>query len=389
MLLAAVPAAGQSTPPPDPLADSMIRVGPFGLTPALAIRDVGRDSNVFNDPDNPKDDFTATVSPKADVLFHSGRLLAHYITSTDYVYFQTYKSERSTNVASSVRLDLDLGPLKPFAAISGANTRDRSNREVDARARHHDRTESAGVALQFDTLTVTLAARHSQLRFDDEATFRGQSLAGSFNSDIDGIDATVGMAVTPLTTVSVITTRERERFELSPDRDSETWRVMPTVTFSPLAILQGKASFGYRQFTAASPDLEDFRGFVSSLGLGTTLFERHRLEATFARELQYSYESDTPYYVETGGQLAWTYSFAGPMDLRLMASRSKLHYRGTDVSASVTDDVARTYGASLGYRVRQRFRIGLNADWLGRDSERSGDRAYRNRKIYANLTWGT
>jgi hypothetical protein len=34
-------------------------------------------------------------------------------------------------------------------------------------------------------------------------------------------------------------------------------------------------------------------------------------------------------------------------------------------------------------------RLGLNAEWIERDSNRSADREYRNRRIFASLTWGS
>jgi hypothetical protein len=34
---------------------------------------VGRDSNVFNEASNPKSDFTATISPRLDVICTRGR----------------------------------------------------------------------------------------------------------------------------------------------------------------------------------------------------------------------------------------------------------------------------------------------------------------------------
>ena len=387
-LLAAAPAAAQD-PARDAVENSTMKVGPFGLTPVLAIHDVGRDNNVFNESTNPKSDVTATISPKLDLLVHPGPLLLTVTTTSDYVYYQTYSSERGSNLGSTVRADVTFGRLRPFASIGGANTKERVNREIDTRARHRDRSYGGGLRVQIlEGLYVSAGARRSTTIYDADATFRGESLADALNHTMEAADGSVGVALSPLTTVSVAFSKERDRFDLSPDRDSDTLRVMPTVTFSPLAMLSGSASFGYRRFTVRDPRAPDYRGFVSAVTLATSIGERTRLEGGFGRDVQYSYEEDAVYYVETGVQGTWTWEIAGPFDLRLSGSRARLHYPAPSLSDAVDEDISFTYGAGLAWRARPLLKIGLNADWRQRDSERSGDRGYENRTIYASVTWG-
>jgi hypothetical protein len=389
-LLAAAPAAGQTpSQPEDPMQNVPVRLGPVGLAPAIAIHDVGRDNNVFNEPTDPKSDFIATISPKLDVFFRPGPLRLTYTTSTDYVYYQTYTSERGVNVATSGRAELQLGPFRPFVSAGRGSSRERFNREIDVRARHHDTSYAGGVDVQlFGGVSASVGAKHSQLVFDPGAEFRGQNLDTAMNSTTDAIDLGGGVAVTPLTTVRVTYTRERSRFEFTPDRNSESYRIVPSVSFSPLAFLNGNVAFGYRHFTAHSPDVPDYAGFVSTVTLGATFFSRYRIEGTISRDLSYSYDEATPEYLETALSAALAWQIAGPVDLRLTGGRSRLHYRSPRVTASTDDDTAATYGFSLGYRLRERLRAGLNGDWRGRESERSADRTYDNRRLYANLSWG-
>ena len=390
LLLAAGPAAAQQTPTePDPLADATVRLGPIGLVPTLALRDVGPDNNVFNEATNPKSDFTATLSPKLDVLFRPGPVHLTFTTNTDYVYYQKYTSERGSNIGSSLRADFDFGAFQPFAVASHANTRDRLNREIDARARHHDSAYGGGLRLQlFESVSATVGARTSTTSFDPDAEFRGESLQTTLNSTTDAIDAGGAVALTPLTSLQLTVTRERSRFEFTPERNSQSLRIMPSLSFSPLAVLSGTAAFGYRRFTGHSPLVPDYSGFVAAVTLASTLRERHHIETTFNRDLTYSYEESASEYIDTGVTVGWTWQLAGPLDTRLTAGRSRLHYRSPELTSSNDDDTANTYGFSLGYRVREHLRVGLNADWRGRSSERSPDRVYDNRRIYANLTWG-
>jgi Putative beta-barrel porin 2 len=388
-LLAASAAAAQQPPPRDPLDDTTMRIGPFGLTPILSIRDVGRDNNVFNDATNPKSDFTATFSPKLDVMAHPGPLLLTISTTSDYIYYQTYTSERGNNFGSTVRADFSFGPVHPYVSASGTNSKDRVNREIDARARHRDRGYGGGVRVQiYEGLYASAGVRQTTITFDEDATFRGENLASALDEKTDALEGTVGVAVTPLTSISVVVTSQRERFDLSNQRDSDTLRVMPTVSFSPLAILSGSASFGYRRFTTLDPLVPDYRGFVAALSLSTTIHDKQHIDTSFGRDVQYSYEQDTVFYLETGVQAAWTWEVAGPLELRLSGSRSRLHYESPSLTGANDDDIATNYGGSVGWRLRQHLKVGVNADWRERGSERSADREFHNRKISAFVTWG-
>jgi hypothetical protein len=385
-------ASAQSVPsssPPDPVEDATIRFGPVGLNPAVIIRDVGPDNNVFNDSTNPKSDFTATISPRLEVLTHPGPLRFTYVTATDYVYYHTYRSESGTNFGNLFRADFDFGIFQPSVNASFGNTRDRLNHEIDTRARRRDQSYGAGLRVKLmDTLFASVGARQLQTEFDPDAEFRGQNLATTLNRTDDVFEASAGTALTPLTTVQVNVTHDRSRFEFTPERNSQTLRIMPMVTFSPLAMLNGTASVGYGGFTTQAAEVPDYHGLVALVTLAATLRERHRIDTSFARDIQYSYEETVAEYVETGLTVGWNWQVAGSVDTRLYGGRSRLHYRSPTLESGHTDDIAHDYGFSFGWRIGPFLRAGVNGDWRGRSSERSADRAFANRRVYATLTWG-
>ncbi len=383
--------AQAQTPTDDPLERAMIRVGPVGINPSITLRNMGVDDNVFNDPENPKSDFTLTVTPKAEVLFRPRRLHLAYTTSTDYVYYRDYASERGTNQASQVRAEFDLGRFQPYAAAGGASTRERYNQEVDARARHHDRTYAAGLGLRLASrTTVSAAARRTTVAFDEGSAFRGEDLARAFNSTINAVEGTFGLQLTPLTGVSFVVTREQQRFDLDPDRDSDTTRITPTVTFSPGALFNGSAAVGYRRFNGRSTSLPDFSGLVAVVNLSATILGRNRLDTTFSRDVRYSYEQDVPYYLATGATATLTTLIGGPFDVRITGGRQGLDYRASNASDTrASRDTYASYGGGIGYRLRQRMRLGLDAEWARRSSDRTTTREFHNRRIFASLTWGT
>jgi hypothetical protein len=386
------PRAGHAqTATDDPLGTAMIRIGPVGINPSIAFRNMGVDDNVFNDPEQPKSDFTFTVTPKAEVLFRPRRLHLAYTTATDYVYYHAYASERGTNQSSQVRAEFDLGRLQPYAAAGGASTRERYNQEVDSRARHHDRTYAAGAALRLASRTsVSMAARQTRVDFDEGSAFRGEDLARAFNSTIDAVEGTFGLQLTPLTGISLVVTREQQRFDLDPDRDSDTTRVTPTITFSPGALLNGSAAVGYRRFNGRSPSLADFSGLVAVVNLSATILGRNRLDTTFARDVRYSYQQDVPYYLATGGSATLTTLIGGPFDVKITGTRQALDYRQSETPETRgSADTYTSYGGGVGYRLRQRMRLGVDAEWVTRSSDRTSSREFQNRRIFASLSWGT
>jgi hypothetical protein len=381
-------ALAQQTAPEQPLPPGTLVFGPVTLTPSLAIKDAGVDDNVFNDPVDPKSDFTFTIVPRANVGFRARRLRLTYQTTADYVYYNTYDSERGTNVSSDARADLDLGRLRPYVSIAGINTRNRLNSEVDTRARHHDRTYGAGIAVRVASRTdLLLNARRATIAFEAESSFRGVSLEESFDGRTDSVEGGFGIELTPVTTISLLVLHEDQTFDVSPLRNSKSWRVAPTVTFSPLGVLTGTASLGYRHFDADDPTLPDYAGVVASVSIGAAIYARHQVQGSYVHDVQYSYDPSTPYYIANGGTVTWTTVVAGPFDVRGTVGRNFMHYRAS--SPLVGGDVWSAYGGGVGYRFGDRARLGLNAEWTERASDRSAAREYRNRRIFAALTWGT
>ncbi|HEX9365356.1 MAG TPA: outer membrane beta-barrel protein [Vicinamibacterales bacterium] len=384
LLTAGVACAGQ-----DPVPPGTVILGPLRLTPSVIVKDMGIDDNVFNESVSPKRDFTFTVTPRADIVFRMRRVRLTYATVTDYVYFRKYTTERGTNASSSARLDFDLGLLKPYATITGLNTRARLNTEVDTRARHQDLVYGAGVALKIGSRTnLLLNGSQGKVVYESGAEFRGVDLRESFNGRRRAVDAGLGIALTPLTTFTMIVAREQQRFERSPERDSNAWRISPTFSFSPTGLLTGSASVGYRRFHTLSPTLPDYSGLVSAVAVGATIYGRNLVQGVFNRDVQYSYDLTTDYYVGTGGTLTWTLSVVGPIDVRGVAARFLMDYRGEGGREQAGRDQTTSYGGGIGYRFGQRARLGVNVDWSRRESNRSADRAYRNHRIFAGLTWG-
>ena len=376
-----VAVAGQDTLPPGTLT-----LGPVRITPSLLLQDMGVDNNVFNEPVDPKSDFTFTLTPRAEVAFRMRGLRLTYLLATDYVYYQKYSSERGTNTSSSGRIEVDLGRLKPYGTIQGVSTKSRLNTEVDTRARHRDVVYGAGVAFKIASRTnVVVDGTQGKVAYEPDEEFRGVDLEQAFNGRRRTVDTGLAIALTPITTMTMLVEHEERRFQLSPDRDSTAWRVAPTFTFSPTGVLSGSASVGYRRFTPESPTLPSYTGVVSTVNIKATIYTRHEMLAQFSRDVQYSYDLDNDYYLGTGGTLTWTWLLVGPIDVRATGGRYLMDYRGGPLADS---DTSTTYGGGVGYRFGKAARLGANISVLRRDSKNSPDRSFRNQRFFVGLTWG-
>lgn len=385
---AGAPAQAQS-----PDADRQaVRVGPFELRPRFSITNAGIDNNVFNERVNPKRDFTFVAAPDLEVSIHPGRLRLAYTAGSEFVYFREFTSERSVNRTFSGRADLDLTVLKPFASIASGHTSARANSEIDIRARHHPRLYTAGTRLRLASRTeMVFTGREARDEYD-EGEFRGVELSRTLDQRVRGYDAAFNVILTPFTTAGVVVSREAQRFERSPLRDSDTWRIAPTVVFSPLGLVTGTASVGYRRFNGLDPSLPDYSGLVASGSVGILFVGRYKLDTTFTRDVRYSYEEALPYYLVSGGRAVLGAQAIGQVEIRLIGGRESMDYRAVSGSAPggrvPGRDLLTSYGAGAGYRVGERARVVVDVEVLRRSSTRDLSREYSNHRVMASLMWG-
>lgn len=387
MLAAA--AQAQSPAPPESVESMPLHAGPLGLDPSVSITNVGQDSNVFNDADHPQRDFTATIVPRLVARLRARRLLFSYGSATDIVYFKKFKDERSVNSTTDLKLDANLGRLQPYASAGWVNTKDRLNSELDIRAPRTQRTLGAGTRMLVASRTaIVVNARRFDLAFNDGVLFRGVDLARNLNSRTDSVDAGVQLLLTPLTTFSMTSSFQRDRFAGAPDRDADSLRLLPSLRFDPTSLIRGSIAVGYRRFRPLSAELPDYSGLLVQVGVGYTLADRTKFDVDLTRDVQYSFEDLEPYYLSTGGRLTVTHQLIGPLDVQGIGGHQTMGYRQRLVGNEVRRDEVQTLGGGAGYRLRSTMRLGLNWELIRRLSP-VVERRYVRRRLYASLTYGS
>jgi hypothetical protein len=374
---------------PEAIETMPIHIGPLGLRPSLSITNVGTDSNVFNDAENPQDDFTATVVPRLVARVRGGRFLLSYGSTADMVYFKKFTSERSINATTDARLDANLGRLQPYVSAGWVDTKDRLNAEVDVRAPRTQRTVGAGVRMLLASRTaVVVSARRFTMDFDEGAQFRGVDLTRTLNSRTDSVDASLQLLLSPLTTLSMTTSFQRDRFDAAPERDSDTLRLLPALQFDPTSLIRGTLAVGYRRFRPLTPELPDYSGLLVQAGLGYTMLSRTRFDLDLTRDVQYSFADLEPYYLSTGGRVTVTHQLVGSFDLQAFGGRQTMAYRQRLVPGDTRRDRVSTYGGGAGYHLRDNLRLGVTWETNRRKSALDEHR-YDRRRIYASLTYGS
>ena len=388
-LALAAPVSAQDPAPQQPTGVEM-HVGPVTLRPRLEIREAGFDSNIFNDATDPKEDFTASFTPRLDVLIEPSWARIRYATYANFVYFHEFTDERSINAGNEGRFEFLLNRVRPYVFGSVVNTSDRPNAEIDARAERRDwRVEGGALVALTPRTSIVFAARQGSLEFEEDEFFNGVPLAATMNNDYDAYEGGLRFALTPLTTLQVTGTYQRDRFDTASGRDATTWRVAPMLEFDPDALIAGRLTVGFTSFEPESSSIEPYRGLTAN-GQLTWRLNTTKLEGLIERDVRYSYELLQPYYVTTFGRLTLTQIITGPLDVQLVAGRQRLEYRNEaplDVDVDRRADTVTTWGGGVGFRVSDTARIGLNYEDASRDSRRL-ERNFDRQRVYGSLAYG-
>ena len=379
-------APGSEEPPP-----ARIHLGPVGVRPALIFREVGYDSNVLNRNTDEQGDFTATVGGRVDLGARVSRVLTDASTFYEYLYFKDFTSERGSNRGVDGRVDLLLGRLRPHVLGGVRTSHERPSPEIDVRAERTQVTVGTGLAVAAGShTTVSAAYRGDAADFADDEVFRGVNLADELNLRSHALTFTTAFELTPLTTVSAYAEERRDRFTRSPERDANSHRYGVSATFNPLALISGQATVGVAAFRPLS-DLEpDFTGLTATIALAYAYHDQSRIAGSFDRDVRHSYTEETPYYVGTGGRLAFTQRLFRNIDGQVMIGFDRIAYEARLDEPQAPEDEAdrvRLAGGGIGIRLREDARLAINYDHTERYSP-VPSREYSRGRLYATLNYG-
>jgi hypothetical protein len=389
--LAPLPAAAQSSPSTDQGDNARFHFGPIRFTPFLAITDVGVDTNVYNEADDPKQDTTATLGPGLSYWFKLGR--AHVAAKSDltYTWFHDFSDQRSLNSDNTVTLTLPLNRVMPFVDGTYDHGRVRPGFEIDTRAFRTLSNYGGGFDVRVTgKSSIRLEGHHGRLDYRDDEYFRDRNLAVALNQTMTTAGASLRESLTPLTTLIVKGDYEQERFIQSIIKDANALKVMAGFELDPMALVAGRAFIGFKRFEPVSSLVPDYQGLVADVGAN---YRTHatRVDLSLSRDVQYSYEEVDPYYLLTDLGVRVTQKVTSHWDLAGAAGRQWLGYRsiltGPGRVANTSDHGYRA-GGGVGYELGQSVRIGVNVDYYSRTSNEAGFREYNGLRAGGSFTYG-
>jgi hypothetical protein len=377
-----------------PRETAQIAFGPVSLYPSVQVREMGQDENVFNEGENPKEDFTLTLSSRVLTVVRLASNELMFSTGTDYVWFNRFASERSGNTNYAVRFNLSASRFKPFVGAERMRTRERPSTEIDTRARRLDRAAIAGAGFSVtERTTVSVQARWEESGFDEGEQFHDVELAQPLNYTALTYTAGLRYAVTPFTTIAINGNYREDTFGESNLRDSRSYSLTPSVEFSPEAAIRGTFRAGYEVFRPEDPALAEHRGVVMEGALNWAFTPRTLFDVTVGRNVNYSYLDTEPLYLQTGARLTVSQRLFGPLGLQGSAERQHLSYRwrpGVPPTPDSQDriDTADTLGVALAINLGRGFTVLVGAEKTRRHSSSDERQNYDRTRLLSTVTVG-
>lgn len=395
-IVASVPAnaRAQVLPATPDTTEVATRFGPFWLNPSLALSDAGIDTNLFNDDvtEEPNRDFTLTLAPQTDVWMRLGRTWATGSARQELIWFRQNSDQRAANGRYVVGWIVPLTRLSVAVNGSWLQAKERPSFEIDTRADRREAALSGAAEYRLRSRTLVGArVERRRIQFSSRSAFERLNLDERLSRARTAGALTLRHELTPLTSVTADFSAYRDRFALSPSRDSSSVQGALGVRFDPSALIRGGAQVGYRRFTPTSPDTPAYTGATVSANVSVVTPLSTKLTMEVARDVEYSFESEQPYYLFSGFGVSGAQRVFGRLDAIGSVGIRSLSYR--HVLATVVPPLARrdrvlTYGGGPSYRLGLRMRMWFEIERHQRTSQ-VADRSYRGLRYSVTMMYGT
>jgi hypothetical protein len=385
---ASASSAGQGT---NPREIARHRVGIVYVNPSVSIDRLGYDSNVLNSEDDPKGDFTAAITPAATfwIPFQQRALLTTN-AAVGFVHYQDFTTQRTVNPRINVLGELYARRLTFWAEAGTASDFRQPNNEIETRVKQHTDNVAGGVKVTMQRgLSIGASAYRRTQGYDSDETLRGVNLSDRLDRNEQGYTITVQERVTSLTTVGVLFETREDRFDQSPERDADGYRLAGTIALAEKALINGSVEVGYRHVKATDPSVPAFNGLVSRVAIGNRVGGTTEMNVTWDREMQYSLFDTRPYYLTNAVSVTIRRQVAGEFDASAGASRNQSRYKTALGAALPSGDrqVTTSYSGDIGYRVNRDSRAAIGVTHSRRTSTLIDSRGYSTTQVFFSLNY--
>ncbi|HUK36820.1 MAG TPA: outer membrane beta-barrel protein [Vicinamibacterales bacterium] len=364
----------QAQSPVGPPENVRMRLGPVFLDPTISITNAGIDDNVFNDPKSasPTSDATVTATPKTDFWVRFGSSWLSGTIREDLVYYKDSVSQRSADNTYSLTWMIPFNRITFRPTATYVNTRERPGYEIDTRAPHTDLDYAGEVDVKwFSKSAVVVKAGRHQEAFEQGITFEDVDLHDALNRNSTLESVSLEYHVTPLTTMTADYSLTQDRFTYDAFRNANSTTIGGSVRFDPAALIKGTASIGYQDYRPIDPSTPGYKGITAVVGLSYVFLGTTKVAVNATRGVQYSYDINQPYYIQTGGTASIAQQLYGPFDVTALAGLYGLAYRNR-AGAVVVDpdrtDRMQSIGGGIGYHLGRDMRLGFTVEQDRRQS---------------------
>ena len=350
------------------------RVGPLWLKPSFRLDRLGVETNVFGGPE-PKRDFVVSGAPRLDAWLPFQRRA--YVTTTLIAgadWYAEYVGERAFNPEIRSRIVLPWRRITLAAGGAYLRTRRRPDFEIDVRSNRFAKDLHGSVAVQvLSRLWFDLEGRQRNVGFAADAFLEGTYLSETLNRKERSAIASLRWRHTALTTFVLASEVRAARFLRSPDRDSDNVVVTVGADFHPRALISGSGRIGVRHFEARGAAVADISSVVAEADLSYRIAGHTTVTFGAERDINYSFERASPYFVVDRYGLAMTRRLGRQFDLTGRFTRAVYDYQ----TARRGRDVRWNMGGEFGYRLNPRIRTGFAAGYVRSTSAARARRRYR------------
>ena len=367
----------------------VLLVGPVRFAPGVTIREIGHDSNVFDEPNelSPKEDFVVAANPDVSAFARLRFVRISTYAGAELTYYQDYESERSVGYTARGRFDFLLSRVRPFVGVGRNKTRTRPNGEIDTRADRVEEELSSGMAFDLSANSLVYGSwAHSRTVYEN-ALESGIDLGQSLTRDRDEYQGGFKTDLTPLLSMQLFGSFSEDTFKFTPLRNAKSTGANATFRIAADAIVTGSVTVGYRDMRPVDPLTKPFRGLIGTAAITYPFLEIGRFTFAVARGTEYSFDDAEAYYLENSATIAYTHRLFGAVDAQVRGSRSLFDYDARQDNPPHTDTLD-TAAGSLGYNLRNRTRIALNYEVARRRSPEIASRNYDRRRIYLSWLFG-
>lgn len=367
-------------------ATGVLSIGPVKLAPGIVVKEIGWDSNVFQETktEGPKEDFVASLTPDVAMFSRLRFVKLSAYAGAELTYFQKYESERSVGHLLRGRADVLLSRVRPFVGGGQYKTRTRPNGEVDVRADRKDTEFSGGVAYDLGTHSVVYASAVQMSNRFENALNDGVDVGETLSRDSTDYSGGLKTDLTPLTSITIAGSVREDTFVFEPLRNADNRMITATLKFGAEAVVTGAVVVALTDFKAVDPLIEPYRGLTGSVALAYSVLEVGRLGLIALRRQEYSFDTREGYYLENSVNLTYNHRLFGEVDAQVHGGHGIFEY-GFRAGIPAHTDTLNIVDGGVGYNLRNRTRISLNYEYARRRSPALAERNYDRTRVF--LAW--